>query len=148
MRDSLIKADGCSEKSVEFTIDYMKSIAQNVLDMVCGEYNELTDKCAKLGKLPHFCTPRKLCWYKFLHLFRTSTKEEAWSEKNQIVRHSCTGIAVIVSRVLKINYQKLCILGPDIRLHATLSYYTSNIILKFRVKQYLIFISCWNHGIL
>ena len=50
-QDKLYVADGCDQKAVDMVSDFVRSIAQNVLDLICGDYNDGSDKCAKLGRL-------------------------------------------------------------------------------------------------
>ena len=48
MHDQLNEA-GCKSKDVDVATDFVRSIVQNMLDLICGEYDDGSDKCTQLG---------------------------------------------------------------------------------------------------
>ena len=50
----LTKAPSCNEKNVESISDLVRTIVGNVIDLICGDYVEGSDKCDSLGNLYGF----------------------------------------------------------------------------------------------
>lgn len=50
MDTDLRKVDGCDEKQSEIGQDFIRSLFGNVIDMICQDYTEGSDKCSQLGK--------------------------------------------------------------------------------------------------
>ena len=48
--EKLTNLPSCNAKHVESASDLIKSIVQNVVDLICGDYVEGSDKCQNLGK--------------------------------------------------------------------------------------------------
>jgi len=48
----LQNAKHCNDKNIETVSDLIRSVIGNVVDLICGEYVEGSDKCAKLGPPP------------------------------------------------------------------------------------------------
>jgi hypothetical protein len=46
-----IRVKGCTDKHLEISADYIKSHFSNVLDLMCGDYSESSDKCDSVPKL-------------------------------------------------------------------------------------------------
>ena len=46
------RIEQCDNKKIDIILKYMDSMTDNVLDLLCGGYEEGTDKCLKLGEAP------------------------------------------------------------------------------------------------
>ncbi|CAG2108299.1 unnamed protein product [Medioppia subpectinata] len=50
--EKLSPAPKCNQKGIDFVSDLIRSIAGNVVDLICGDYVEGSDKCTHLGPPP------------------------------------------------------------------------------------------------
>lgn len=42
----------CARKDREIILDFIRGLSGNMIDVMCGDYNETTNKCSEL-KVPH-----------------------------------------------------------------------------------------------
>ena len=46
------RIDDCDNKKIDIILKFTNSLTENVMDLLCGGYQEGTDKCLKLGESP------------------------------------------------------------------------------------------------
>ena len=46
------KIGDCNDKRIDNILKFTNSMTDNVLDLLCGDYQEGTDKCLRLGESP------------------------------------------------------------------------------------------------
>ncbi|CAG2167406.1 unnamed protein product [Oppiella nova] len=43
---------GCTEQQIDITLDWIRSLFGNVIDLICSDYTEGSDKCSSLEPVP------------------------------------------------------------------------------------------------
>jgi len=90
------KIEICNEFHIETAINFVRSIVGNVVDLICGDYTEGSDKCQVLGwyysiryvKLKLISETLNYFSIKHYIIFRSSTEKTKDSEKDKVIRNT------------------------------------------------------------
>lgn len=61
--ENFLNSVSCIRSHVPILLDYLRSGTQSMTDLMCGEYNDSTDACDKLGKAPKPEKPNKTKYF-------------------------------------------------------------------------------------
>ena len=51
VRQACERSKQCNSKSIDFVVDVIKQLSENVVNMLCSDYSDNSDKCDKVVKM-------------------------------------------------------------------------------------------------